>query len=274
MPELPEVETIRQSLTSYLQGLTIEGCQVTLPKLVKNMAADDFMAQLKGRTIREIGRRGKYLIFKLSRGYTLVVHLRMTGQLRFCASDVPRPAHTHVVLEFSPDKELRYTDTRQFGAWFLAPDGEIGRVAGIDRLGVEPLSPEFTVEQLGTMLSLRRGKIKAVLLNQHIVAGIGNIYADEALFAAGIHPERVASTLTPRELAALHFALQALLTRAIELRGTSVRDYVDGSGLRGNFQTELKVYGRTDGLCRLCDTPLLRLVVAGRSTHLCPHCQI
>jgi len=273
MPELPEVETIRLSLLPHVVGMRIRDCEILLPKLIKNIAVDKFLELISGRTIQDIERRGKYLIFRLSGGHSMVVHLRMTGQLRFCAEQAPRLRHTHLIVRFALNQELRYTDIRQFGAWYLAPDAEIAHVAGIDRLGIEPLSPDFTEVSLGLLLSTRKRRIKAALLDQHLLAGVGNIYADEALFAASIHPERTTQTLTPGDISRLHHSLQNILAKGILLRGTSVRDYVDGEGASGSFQQELKVYGRTGRMCSTCNNPIKRILVANRSTHLCPHCQ-
>jgi len=274
MPELPEVETIRRSLLPHLVGLTIEDCEVYLPKLLQNLPREQFCACLKGRSIQDICRRGKYLVLKLSGEYTLVVHLRMTGQLRFVSEAAPCPPHTHIVLKFAAGMVLRYTDIRQFGYWFLAKDSEIERVARLERLGVEPLSPEFTVMHLESLLRGRRGKIKAVLLDQKLIAGVGNIYADEALFAAGVHPARVASSLGKEETARLHHHLQEVLNQGILMRGTTLRDYVDGSGLGGGFQHQLRVYGQKGKPCAKCQAPIVREVIAGRGTHLCHHCQV
>jgi len=274
MPELPEVETIRRSLLPHLVGLTIEGCEVYLPKLLQNLTREQFCACLKGRSIQDIVRRGKYLVLRLSGDYTLVVHLRMTGQLRFAPEDVPCPPHTHIVLQFAAGMVLRYTDIRQFGYWFLARNNEIEQVARLERLGVEPLSPDFTARYLESLLRGRRGKIKALLLDQRLIAGVGNIYADEALFAAGLHPGRVAGGLTAEETVRLHHYLQEVLNQGILMRGTTLRDYVDGSGEGGGFQHQLKVYGQRGKPCLKCQTSIERLIIAGRGTHVCSNCQV
>ncbi|MBS4054032.1 MAG: bifunctional DNA-formamidopyrimidine glycosylase/DNA-(apurinic or apyrimidinic site) lyase [Thermaerobacter sp.] len=274
MPELPEVETIRRSLLPHLVGLPILGCEIYLPKLLQNLSAEEFSQSIRGRHVEDILRRGKYLVLRLSGGYTLVVHLRMTGQLRFVHEDAPCPPHTHIVLKFAAGMVLRYTDIRQFGYWFLAPDSGIEQVARLERLGVEPLALDFTVGHLEALLSGRRGKIKAVLLDQARIAGVGNIYADEALFGAGLHPARAAGSLAPEEIARLHRHLQEVLNQGILMRGTTLRDYVDGSGESGGFQHKLKVYGQKGQPCSKCQTPIARLVIAGRGTHLCPNCQV
>jgi len=273
MPELPEVETIRQSLLPLLTGQQVVDSEVNLPKLLQNVSAAEFSRIMSDRVVQGIRRRGKYLLFQLSGEHTLVIHLRMTGQLRYTAADLPRVPHTHIVLKLASGHELRYVDIRQFGYWFLAPDNEITAVARMDRLGVEPLSPEFTVARLASLLAGKRGRIKPVLLNQHIVAGIGNIYADEALFLAGLRPDRIAGKLALGEVARLHAAVTGVLAQGVKLRGTTFSDYIDGLGQQGSFQHQLKVYGRTGKACVKCGDSITRLVLAGRGTHYCQQCQ-
>lgn len=273
MPELPEVETIRQSLVPLLTGQQVVTCEVRLPKLLQNVSAAEFARLITGRTVQDIGRRGKYLLFRLSGEHTLVIHLRMTGQLRFAEPEMPSVPHTHIVLKLASRQELRYVDIRQFGYWFIAPDSEIVRVARLDRLGVEPLSPEFTADALASLLAGKRGTLKSLLLNQQVIAGIGNIYADEALFLAGLRPERTAGELTLDEVACLHAAVVGVLTQGVKLRGTTFSDYLDGLGQIGSFQHQLKVYGRAGEACVTCGQAIERRVLAGRGTHYCPHCQ-
>ena len=273
MPELPEVETILQSLLPLLTGQQVVDSEVHLPKLLQNVSAAEFSRIISGRVVQGMGRRGKYLLFQLSGEHTLVIHLRMTGQLRYTAADLPRVPHTHIVLKLASGQELRYVDIRQFGYWFIAPDNEIAGVARMDRLGVEPLSPEFSVAGLASLLAGKRGKIKSVLLNQHIVAGIGNIYADEALFLAGLRPDRIAGGLAFGEIARLHAAVTNVLAQSVKLRGTTFSDYLDGLGQQGGFQHQLKVYGRAGEACVTCGETITRLVLAGRGTHYCRQCQ-
>jgi len=273
MPELPEVETIRQSLLPLLIGQQVVTCEVRLPKLLQNVSAAEFASLITGRTVQDIGRRGKYLLFRLSGEHTLVIHLRMTGQLRFAAPDVPSVPHTHIVLMLANGQELRYVDIRQFGYWFIAPDSEIAGVARLGCLGVEPLSPEFTADVLASLLAGKRGTLKSLLLNQQVIAGIGNIYADEALFLAGLRPERAAGGLTPDEVVRLHAAVIGVLTQGVKLRGTTFSDYLDGLGQKGSFQHQLKVYSRAGEACVTCGIAIARRVLAGRGTHYCPHCQ-
>lgn len=273
MPELPEVETVRRSLLACVQGLIVDRVTVTLPKLLQNVTAEEFAQSIVGREILDIERRGKYLLFRLSGSHTLVIHLRMTGQLRYSAPQEPMPAHTHIVLSFSNGQELRYTDIRQFGFWFFASNEEILEVSRIIGLGIEPLEKEFSLPAFRQLLKGKKGNIKAFLLNQQFIAGVGNIYADEALFAAGIRPTRTVDTLKAREVARLHKALREVLHKGVSMRGTSFSDYVDGLGLSGSFQYELKVYGRKEKPCLTCDALIERTIVAGRGTHFCPRCQ-
>ncbi|NLY53742.1 MAG: DNA-formamidopyrimidine glycosylase [Firmicutes bacterium] len=272
MPELPEVETVRRSLLAHLPGLTITGVDVRLPRLIKYPAVSEFTTELKGQTFLDIQRRGKYLKFIMSGGQTLVIHLRMTGQLRYACPDNPLPRHTHVIFNLSDGWELRFTDMRQFGAMYLASHAEIGQVAGMDRLGWEPLE-HFPLAEFCQELARRSAKIKSLLLNQHFIAGIGNIYADEGLFAAGIHPEQPAKSLTAEQGERLHTALVQVLRAGVQMRGTSFSDYVDGLGRSGDFQHQLAVYGREGQACPRCGTQIQRIKVSGRSSHFCPCCQ-
>ncbi|HSL93585.1 MAG TPA: DNA-formamidopyrimidine glycosylase [Bacillota bacterium] len=274
MPELPEVETVRRSLVPALVGKSITDVRVYMPKLLRNLTSDQFADQAVGRQFVDIARRGKYLLFRLSGGYTLVVHLRMTGQLRFAAPEDAVPKHTHIVLGLSCGKELRYTDIRQFGFWFFGRDADIDTISGMDKLGPEPLGDHFTVDYMLAHFKGRRGKLKALLLDQRFVAGVGNIYADEALFLSGLHPERTPCSITPAEASRLHVALRDVLTAGVQLRGTTFSDYVDGLGLSGDFQSQLQVYGRTGQPCRCCSGTVERIVVAGRGTHICSRCQL
>ena len=273
MPELPEVETVRRSLVSVLVGKRILGTHITMPKLLQNISAEEFASTVKGRQFIDVTRRGKYLLLRLSGAYTLVVHLRMTGQLRFACADEAVPPHTHIILALSDGCELRYTDIRQFGYWFLAPDSDIFAVSRMSKLGPEPLGDGFTLEYMLEYFAGRKGKIKALLLDQRFVAGVGNIYADEALHMSGIHPERTPRSLSSTEAGRLRVALREVLAAGVQLRGTTFSDYVDGLGLSGAFQSELKVYGRTGKTCAGCGGAVDRIVVSGRGTHICSRCQ-
>lgn len=273
MPELPEVETIKRSLEKNIAGQTIDSVELYMPKIIRCPLPGEFIERLTGKKILRMGRRGKYLLMHLSGGSTLVVHLRMTGRLVYSPPEVPLDKHTHAVFGLSGGRQLRYTDIRQFGRICLAENGELKNLPGLKDLGVEPLEEQFTRDYLKKELKRRRTRIKSLLLDQTIIAGLGNIYADEALFRAKVHPEKIASALTPREIAKLYIAIVEVLRESIENRGTSFRDYVDGEGLSGSNQLSLRVYSREGHPCIDCGKPLARIKVGGRSSYFCPCCQ-
>jgi formamidopyrimidine-DNA glycosylase len=273
MPELPEVETIRRSLESLVTGKTIQGVTVNLPRLIRTPDdAEQFRMMLKGQKIHRVGRRGKFLLLEIG-PYTMVSHLRMEGKYGLYQADDPVEKHTHVIFHFTDGTELRYKDVRQFGTFDLLPAGELYAVRGLRKMGPEPLEPSFTPEVLRQRLSKRTGKIKALLLDQDLVAGIGNIYADEALYEAGIHPECIGGKLTPEQCERLHKAIVDVLSLSVELGGSSVKSYVNGFGETGGFQFRLKVYGKDKTPCPKCGTEIEKIRVGGRGTHFCPVCQ-
>ncbi|RFU70727.1 DNA-formamidopyrimidine glycosylase [Peribacillus saganii] len=273
MPELPEVETIRRTLEQLVVGKTIKEVAVFWPKIIKMPEqAEQFQDALKGQTIHAIGRRGKFLIFHLD-AYAMVSHLRMEGKYGLHKKDEEYDKHTHVIFSFTDGTELRYRDVRKFGTMHLFSKGDELMNLPLQHLGPEPLSDEFTVQHLMDRLARTNRKIKPVLLDQSVVVGIGNIYVDEALFRAGIHPERIASTLTEAEITRLHQEIIATLSEAVEKGGSTIRSYVNSQGQIGMFQLELLVYGRKGETCNKCGTPLEKLVVGGRGTHICPACQ-
>lgn len=272
MPELPEVETVRQTLLEYLPGLAVTDIVINLPRIIKYPEPQQFAREIVGLSFQDIERRGKYLKFIMAAGQTLVIHLRMTGQLRYSASESPLPRHTHIIFQLSNGQELRYTDMRQFGTMYLASHEQIDQIAGINRLGWEPLT-DFPLADFTDMLKGRKARIKSILLNQQIIAGIGNIYADEALFLARIHPARVANSLTPAEAQSLHQAIVQVLRAGVQMHGTTFSDYVDGLGRSGSFQHQLAVYGRQGEACPRCGSSIEREKISGRSSHYCPLCQ-
>ncbi|MEW5761675.1 MAG: bifunctional DNA-formamidopyrimidine glycosylase/DNA-(apurinic or apyrimidinic site) lyase [Bacillota bacterium] len=272
MPELPEVETVVRNLQESLPGLSIVRVEVLLPKVVAFPDSAAFRTALPGKAFVDIRRRGKYIIAHLTGGAALVVHLRMSGQLVYQPDGGPLPKHTHIVWHLSRGR-LRFTDARQFGRVWLVPAAGLDLVPGLRDLGPEPLDGDFNPEALGRALAGRRRNIKAVLLDQTLVAGLGNIYTDEALHRARIHPGRPAGSLTAHETRALYRAIREVLTEGIAHRGTSVRDYVDGTGREGAFQNLLRVYGRENQPCPRCGAPVARTRIAGRGTYYCPKCQ-
>lgn len=273
MPELPEVETVRRSLEEKLKGKTFIDVEVFLEKMFKGVAPEQAAEHLKGKRINGIDRRGKYLIINLTGGAALVIHLRMTGQLLYCPPEQERAKHTHIIFHLNNNCQLRFADQRQFGKIHLVSARELENLAGLKDLGVEPLSDGFTRELFKKELKKRRTKIKPLLLDQTFVAGIGNIYADEALFRAMLNPERVASSLNQREASRLYLAIKEVLVEGIENKGTSIKDYVDGNGNQGGNQFNLRVYGREGEPCVKCGRIIERKVIGGRSSHFCPKCQ-
>ncbi|MFC5451838.1 DNA-formamidopyrimidine glycosylase [Paenibacillus aestuarii] len=273
MPELPEVETVKRTLNALVTGKTIERVQVLLPRIIQK--PDDihlFEALLQGQTIQTIERRGKFLRFVLD-DYVMVSHLRMEGRYGVYQGDDPLELHSHVLFRFTDGTELRYKDVRQFGTMHLFPKGEELTQPPLSKLGIEPLDEAFTLEAFKSLIAKRSTKIKPLLLNQAYIVGIGNIYVDESLFLAGIHPEREASTLSGKELAALHEAIIRTLRESVEVGGSSVKSYVNGQGEIGMFQHQLNIYGRESQPCKTCGSEIYKTVVGGRGTHICPSCQ-
>lgn len=273
MPELPEVETVRRTLEALIVGRTIDRVTVNMPKMIKHPSdVVQFKQLLQATTIRAVERRGKFLKI-ICDDYALVSHLRMEGRYGLFPSESPVDKHTHVIFHFADGTELRYNDTRQFGTMHLFPLGEEEIVNPLQKLGLEPLSPEFTFEAFKKRLSKKTTKIKPLLLNQECIVGLGNIYVDESLFGAQIHPERAAGTLTSAELKRLYEAITIVLHGAVAAGGSSIKSYVNGQGEMGMFQQELNVYGRKGQPCPRCSKPIARTVVGGRGTHFCPKCQ-
>ncbi len=273
MPELPEVETIKRTLHRLVVGQTIERVTVRLPRIIQRPPDPGFFSEmLRGQSIRGVERRGKFLRFILS-DLVLVSHLRMEGRYGVYASDDPVEPHTHVLFHFVGGRDLRYRDVRQFGTMHLFEPGEEWAKPPLCKLGLEPLNPEFTFETFRRTIGSRSTRIKPLLLNQEYVAGIGNIYVDEALFRAGIHPESPARSLKPAKMKKLFRAIVDTLTEAVNAGGSSVKSYVNGQGEMGMFQQQLAVYGRQSLPCPACGEPVRKMVVAGRGTHYCERCQ-
>jgi formamidopyrimidine-DNA glycosylase len=271
---LPEVETIARDLRPRLTGRRIAAASASrLLRCVPATAkAEDFPECLIGRKVTGVNRRGKYLLIALDDGRELMVHLGMTGRLVLEPAGKPAAKHTHLELRFAGlDALLRFNDARRFGRVSLGRRAELEACCGLGKLGIEPL--ESSAQAIAAALRLRPKRLKGLLLEGTAVAGAGNIYADEALFRARLHPERVASGLSAAEALRLARHLKRVLAEAIRLRGSSVDDYVDGSGAPGSFQERHRVYGRAGRPCRNCGAKIVRLQVAGRSTHICPRCQ-
>lgn len=274
MPELPEVETVRQSLLPVVLGKPLKTVDVYYERILQHISPQEFRKRLLGNSFLDVTRRGKYLIFALEENYELVAHLRMTGRLVFYSHEsIPMAKHTSAVFGFGSQGALRFEDVRKFATLDLVKGGEYTQIKGLKTLGVEPLSPEFSSAKLQELLGNRSTKIKGLLLDQTKIAGLGNIYADESLFLAGIHPERPANTLEEGEIERLHGAIREVLQEAIANQGTTLRDYRTGFGQEGSFQNKLLVYGKKGGKCPRCGVVLKHKKVAGRTSHFCPTCQ-
>ncbi len=272
MPELPEVETVVRDLRPLLTGRRLASGKVSKHAL-RRPWSKAWAARLAGRRVEEVRRRGKWIVIALDDGAALVFHLGMTGQLTVVPAGEPVAGHTHLTIELDGGgQQLRFRDVRRFGSATLFPDAAaLGRFFEVLGLGPEPfdLYPAAWRAALG-----RTGRcLKAVLLDQGIVAGVGNIYADESLFEARLHPARVARSLSAAEADRLRKAIATVLARAIKRRGSTIRDYVGGSGRRGGYQKEFRAYQRTGRPCPRCKTPIEAVRLAGRSTHFCPNCQ-
>ncbi|HBI04791.1 MAG TPA: DNA-formamidopyrimidine glycosylase [Paenibacillaceae bacterium] len=274
MPELPEVETVRRTLQQLVSGKTISSITVSLPRIIKEPDNPElFIELLKGQTIRKMGRRGKFLKFYFD-DFVLLSHLRMEGRYGVYGKEEQVEKHTHVIFHFTDETELRYRDVRTFGTMHLYKQGDEEKAPSLAKLGLEPLDPQFTPDELQRRMKGRTSKIKALLLNQEIVAGLGNIYVDECLYQAKIHPEKTPSQLKEKDWTLLHHSIVDVLSRSITLGGSSVKSYVNGQGEEGKFQHTLKVYQKKGEPCAECGTPIVRTVVSGRGTHYCPQCQL
>lgn len=273
MPELPEVETVKNTLNQMVKGKVIDHVTVNLARIIQRPDdIEQFAFLLAGHTIQNVERRGKFLRFVLD-GLVMVSHLRMEGRYGVYASTDPVEKHTHVIFHFNDGTELRYKDVRQFGTMHLFQPGEEFKLPPLSKLGLEPLEQGFTVEKFKAALAGKKSKIKAVLLNQAYIVGIGNIYVDESLFRAGIHPEQLVNTLTDEQFRVLHQAIVDTLMESVEVGGSSIKSYVNGQGEMGRFQHQLKIYGRQNQPCLTCGTLIEKSVVGGRGTHFCPVCQ-
>jgi formamidopyrimidine-DNA glycosylase len=274
MPELPEVQSVVDALRrKKVPGCLISGAAVYWPRTIAEIDPAAFCKKIKGRTVRQITRRGKYIVFGLSGGLTLMIHLRMTGRLNWESKDKPRNRHEHVILEIGKTHTLRFQDTRKFGRIWLTAEPE--RI--LDRLGPEPLAANFTPKRFSTMLKTTKRQIKPLLLDQHFLAGLGNIYVDEALWEARIHPQRTSQSLSSREVMALHRAIPQVLHKGLRNLGTSLGTgksnfYLPGNRPGGNAD-KLNVFRRTGKACPRCSGIIARIIVAQRSSHICPHCQ-
>jgi len=271
MPELPEVETVRRDLTRSIAGKRIERTEIPNPGSLKGTDPKSFIRLTAGRKFVEFGRRGKYLILRLDTGQSLVTHLKMTGVMQYQEKGDSLPRAARIIFYFSGGRRLVFSDQRKFGSIELTNDYK--NIPAIRKMGPEPLEKGFTAVVLKERLNGRKGPIKPLLLDQSIIAGLGNIYASEALHRAGILPQRRADSLTAQEIKKLHRAIVQVLKEAIAARGSSVDTYRDGQGKKGWFQVKHRVYDKQGNKCRRCGGTIVKEIFRGRGTYWCPKCQ-
>ena len=273
MPELPEVETVRAQLAPVLAGRTIVAVEIRDERLTRPFDPRQVAAQLERERVAAVDRRGKYVVVRFERGLVLLVHLRMTGSFLVAPrGELPVDPHRRAVIRLDNGSDVAYRDVRRFGTWLVIEEDELGDYLGA-RLGDEPLGTAFTTKQLAHRLAGRRAPVKAALLDQRAVAGLGNIYADEALWYAEIAPHRPSGSLGPDEVAALRRGIRRALRIGIQRQGATLTDYRTPNGGRGSMQDEFKVYGREGEPCPRCGTPIAKTRIAGRGTSYCPACQ-
>ncbi len=279
MPELPEVETVRRGMVAFVVGRRIERVEVGRERTVRRTSRQALIDGLTGATILSIGRRGKYIVCSLDTGEALMIHLRMSGRVLVSKAGTPRPDHTHVVLHLAgkPPDELWFVDPRTFGEMVVFdPEHVADEMPELAKLGVDPITDGLSVVQLAAILRDRTRQLKPLLLDQHVIAGIGNIYCDEILHRARLRPDRLANSLKPVEVRRLHGAIHSILSTAIEAGGSTLSDtqYVDVMGDGGTFQLDHRVYDRSGQRCLTCGkATIVRVVSGGRSTCFCPRCQ-
>ncbi len=273
MPELPEIETIKRVIEPQIQGLVIKKVTVKRPEVVAYPDADTFCKTLTGQVISEMARRGKFLMILLTDGDRIILHLRMTGGLLLTPSDYPEEKHTHIVFSLNNGMELRFSDMRRFGRFWLIQKDEADTYSGTHKLGIEPLTEAVTFEYLHTHFGKRKKTVKECLLDQSVIAGIGNIYSDEILFTAKIHPARAASSLSEKEWKTLAAVIPERISYYIETNKISAEEYLQTKGRDYRNTPFLQVYGQAGKPCPKCGETLCRMVIGGRSSVYCPVCQ-
>lgn len=273
MPELPEVETVKEALNQTVKGQTIKDIELRYEPMVKNMSADEFKEKLINQTIQEVSRRGKYLVFHFD-DYQLLSHLRMEGKYFYVDSDFELNPHVHAIFTLENGKRLLYQDTRKFGTYHLYDKAiDLETTAPFQVLGLEPFATEFTPSYVKEKIQNKKKPIKSLLLDQTVVCGLGNIYVDEVLYRARLHPLTSSSELTDKDIENVVKYTVEVLARAIELGGTTIRTFSSSHGVSGTFQNELLVHQRKGENCYECHTPIEKIKVGGRGTYFCPTCQ-
>lgn len=272
MPELPEVEQVRSGLEPRLVGKTIQSVDVFWNNIISEPEVSQFKRQLVGQKFEQIKRRGKFLIFYLT-DYALISHLRMEGKYLIVPADFPLEKHTHVIFNLEGEQQLRYNDVRKFGRMSLVHKEEVDSHPSLKKLGPEPAEQTLRLDWMNSYLKGRQKSIKGILLDQSFIAGIGNIYADEILFRAKIHPETPGGQLTNCQIMALRKQTIEVIKKAVSAGGTTIRSYENSFGHPGSYQDFLNVYGKAGQPCPVCQTPIEKIKVAGRGTHFCPNCQ-
>ena len=278
--ELPEVEVMRRDIEKDVVGRKVAAAEVRSSKnamrvIRRHGKRKEFTDRVVGRKFTKAERRGKYVLLQMDNGEVLVTHFGMSGQFVRGTKRVALPPHTHVVLTFAQGGDLRFVDPRTFGEMFVATPDELGKVKELQHIAIDPLDHVFTWQAFGAALAQRAAKMKALLMDQKFISGLGNIYSDEVLFAAGLRYDRMSDTLSSQEVRRLYRAMQEVLQEAIRFRGTTLEDeaYVDLFGKPGEFQNELKVYGRAGQPCRRCRTPIETVRISQRTSYYCPQCQ-
>ncbi|MFR7992266.1 MAG: bifunctional DNA-formamidopyrimidine glycosylase/DNA-(apurinic or apyrimidinic site) lyase [Lachnospiraceae bacterium] len=273
MPELPEVETIKRVLEPQIKGLSIQKVIAVRPEVIGHPTGAEFCSRLTQQSVSGMARRGKFLIVLLDGGDRLIIHLRMTGCLLLTPADYPQEKHTHVIIEMNDGSQLRFSDTRRFGRIWLLGDDETDTYSGVEKLGKEPFDTDFSAEYLSACLGKRKKTIKECLMEQRVIAGIGNIYSDEILFAAGIYPARPANHLSGQEWTRLAEVIPRKLSFFIEKNSLTPEEYLESKGQNYRNTPFLQVYGKEGQSCPICGAALCRMVIGGRSSTFCPHCQ-
>ena len=273
MPELPEVETVKEALNQTVKGQTIKEIELRYEPMIKNMSADEFKEKLINQTIQAVSRRGKYLVFHFD-DYELLYHLRMEGKYFYVDSNFELNSHVHVIFTLENGKRLLYQDTRKFGTYHLYDKAiDLETTAPFQVLGLEPFATEFTPSYVKEKIQNKKKPIKSLLLDQTVVCGLGNIYVDEVLYRARLHPLTSSSELTDKDIENVVKYTVEVLARAIELGGTTIRTFRSSHGVSGTFQNELLVHQRKGENCYECHTPIEKIKVGGRGTYFCPTCQ-